>query len=100
LVVELQNHIICTSQPNPRPSKYVVYTFHNQNIEYTDQRVGCDHCAQLTSAYLDNYLAIVIKFNLSVVLIGFGGIVVHDGFFLCCSLVLEPLNIVLILRRY
>ena len=47
----------------------------------------------------DNYLSIIIKINGTVVLIGFGGVVACAGFFLCCSLHLEPLNVVLILRR-
>jgi len=52
LLVELQNHIMCTSQLNPRSSDYVVYTsihhwFHNQNTECPNQRVVCDHCAHM-----------------------------------------------------
>ena len=47
------------SPPKPKSSNSTTNTtisqhhwFHNQNIEYPDLRVGCDHCAQLTSAYL------------------------------------------------
>jgi len=38
---------------NPRPRVCRLdHWFHNQNTEYPDQRVVCDHCAQLTSTYL------------------------------------------------
>ena len=51
---KVQNHIICTIQLNPQPREYAFISwFHNQNPMPTNQRVVCDHCAQLSSAYLD-----------------------------------------------
>ena len=62
---KVQNHIICTIQLNPQPCEYAFISwFHNQNPMPTNQRVACDHCAQLTSAYLIHFFSCLTKFGL------------------------------------